>query len=874
MRPRSLVGIALATAAALAAAPRPVALVAPVDAPPRVQFGLDRLSDSLRHAGFVPSRLQPARRSGDVIVFQSVPAIAHEGFELHSAGPRTIEVRASDPSGFLYGALALAGRVRAGRTLPANLDVKETPAFKLRGPCIGMQKTDLTYDNAPYDYRYTPEEFPFFYDKTRWSRYLDFLLENRFNTLYLWNGHPFTSLLKLPKYPDAQELTDAQLERNVELFRWLTSEADRRGIWVIQGFYNIHISHALAKARKIPFQHSTPNALVSEYTRYCISEFIRSYPNAGLLMTLGEALAPRHGPEWLSKTIIPGVKDGLRQLAGAAEPPIIVRAHATDIDNVIPQARPLYGNIYTMHKWNGESLTWTDVRGPVREMHEKLVKLGSTHIANVHLLANLEPFRWGSPEFVRETMLSCRRLGIRGLHLYPLRYWEWPVTADNAAPRIEQIERDWIWFEAWARYAWNPDRDPAAERQYWAARIGEKFGSREAGEKLLDAYQSAGPCQPRLLPRIGITEGNRQAFSLGMLMTQIIDPERYNAFQYLWTGDAPPGERLPEWVGKEWNRQPHEGETPLDIAEESVAAATRALALAEAAGPYVTANRDEYERLANDMRALVLLMRFYRAKSRAAALVLRYGYSKDAADLRRALALVEESLAEYRKLVTLTDRTYREACSIHSLFRRIPFLGAPGKYTHWRDVLPEYEKELAVFRGNLTKLESGPGTRSHGAYPAVAVKVTGAGQAFVVKPGESLFSDRNLPMAELAPELHGLTGIRIDRAQAVDRGVSLKFELAEPAQVLVGFFRGRRGEAAEPPRDEWNPVLRDGVIVPGHPRLTVYAHQLPPGANDLDLGKGAYVVLGFVRRDADLQPRIVFFSDAAGSRANLDWLFE
>jgi hypothetical protein len=53
------------------------------------------------------------------------------------------------------------------------------------------------------------------------------------------------------------------------------------------------------------------------------------------------------------------------------EPPIVVRAHATDIDDVMAQAKPLYGNIDTMFKWNGESLTWTNVRGPVRAEFER-----------------------------------------------------------------------------------------------------------------------------------------------------------------------------------------------------------------------------------------------------------------------------------------------------------------------------------------------------------------------------------------------------------------------------------------------------------------------------------------------------------------------
>ena len=87
------------------------------------------------------------------------------------------------------------------------------------------------------------------------------LAEKRYNTLYLWNGHPFTSLLKLPKYPEAQELPTAQLDHNIAIFRWLTAEADKRGIWVLQGFYNIHLSHAFARAHHLPYHLSAPNPL-------------------------------------------------------------------------------------------------------------------------------------------------------------------------------------------------------------------------------------------------------------------------------------------------------------------------------------------------------------------------------------------------------------------------------------------------------------------------------------------------------------------------------------------------------------------------------------------------------------------------------------
>jgi len=834
----------------------------------RELFGAERLRVAL--AG--------VSRAGAHVVVETNSAVKDsEAFRLSRAGNEWI-VAGSDASGALYGCLELARRVKEAGALPEQIDFSDHPQFVLRGPNIGMQKTAITYDGAMYDYRYTPEEFGFFYDRALWTRYLDFLADNRMNTLYLWNGHPFPSLLKLPKYPEAQELSDAQLEQNMAMFRWLTAEADRRGIWVIQAFYNIHISHALAKAKGLPFQQSKPTEFSSSYTRYCISEFIRTYPNVGLMMTLGEALSPQYGPEWLTRTIIPGVKDGMRELGVTREPPIIVRAHATHIEEAMQQALPLYQNIYTMHKWNGESLTWTDVRGEVLRMHKSLVDLGSTHIANVHLLSNLEPFRWGSPEFIQKVMQSCQRIGIRGLHLYPLRYWDWPNNADNPAELA--IDRDWIWFEAWARYAWNPNRDPGAEREYWIGRIAGHYGSRQAAAKILDAYQLSGVCAPRLLPRIGITEGNRQSFTLGMLMTQLIDPERYNALTLLWEGDAPPGERLDEWVRKEWEQRAHEGETPIGVAGEVMQSAIRAVAAAEAAAGGVTRNREEFARLLNDMRCIEQQYRYYNAKTRAAALVLRYGYSHDIGDLRQALPLLAESMEHYRKLVELTDKTYREACSVHSSSRRIPFLGAPGRYTHWRDCLPAYERELATFQKNLKLLEgAGPRTLLTGRepLPGVPVKLAGAaGELFRMERGAKVYTDRDFAMQQIAPELRGLTGIRISDDAAAKTGVHLEFDLAEPTQILVGFFRSeKKGAAAAPPKDEWEPVLRNGIVVEGMPGFTVWSHALPAGKNDLDFGRGAYVVLGFIRRDTQVEPRMVFFSEAAAKqRPDLDWLFE
>jgi hypothetical protein len=271
--------------------------------------------------------------------------------------------------------------------------------------------------------------------------------------------------------------------------------------------------------------------------------------------------------------------------------------------------------------------------------------------------------------------------------------------------------------------------------------------------------------------------------------------------------------------------------------------------------------------------------RYYNAKTRAAALVLRYGYSHDLADLRASLPLLRESLDYYRRLVALTDKSYREACSVHSSSRRIPFLGAPGRYTHWRDCLPAYERELATFERNLKLLEtSGPQItqRDRPPLPGVSVKLlTGRGELFRVEAGTHVYSDKSLAIAQLAPELRGLTGIRVSQPAAVTDGVRLEFELPEAAQVLVGFFHSeKKNAAAAPPKDEWEAVLHNAVIATGQPAFTVYSHALPEGRSELDFGHGAYVVLGFIKKDAQPEPRVVFLAQNASGRADLDWLFE
>ena len=267
------------------------------------------------------------------------------------------EVIGNDGTGCIYGCDELAAQLRNKSFTQLPATISDAPEMVLRGGCIGVQKPYLLPGRQVYEYPYTPELFPWFYDKQQWIEYLDMLVANRMNSVYLWNGHPFASLVKLADYPFAVEVDDATFEKNKEIFAFLTNEADRRGIFVIQMFYNILVSKPFAEHYGIKTQdrHRPITPLLHDYTYKSVKAFIENYPNVGLLVCLGEAMDTYEDDvEWMTKTIIPAVKDGLKSLGRTDEPPVLLRAHDTNCEMVMQASLPLYKNLYTMNKYNGD----------------------------------------------------------------------------------------------------------------------------------------------------------------------------------------------------------------------------------------------------------------------------------------------------------------------------------------------------------------------------------------------------------------------------------------------------------------------------------------------------------------------------------------
>lgn len=819
-----------------------------------------------------------------------------EGFVIRG-GSDTIRVTGFDDSGVLYGTLALADSIRSAGKIPGKIEVSDAPEMVLRGACIGLQKPWYLPGRTVYEYPYTPETFPWFYDRSQWIRYLDMLVDNRMNALYLWNGHPFASLVRLPDYPYAVEVDEATFKKNEEIYRFLTAEAEKRGIWVIQMFYNIIVSKPFAERHGLKTQDRERPILplIADYTRKSIAAFVEKYPNVGLMVCLGEAMQGV-GPddtEWFTQTILPGVRDGLKALGRTDEPPIVLRAHDTDAPAVMRAALPLYKNLYTEAKFNGEALTYERPRGSWAQLHRTLAGLGSVQIENVHILANLEPFRYGSPAFIRESVRGMHEvMGGNGLHLYPqASYWDWPYTADSVAGgRLLQTDRDWIWYAAWSRYAWRSKREARDEDAYWAGRLADRFGCGIAeGRRLLAAYEHSGRIAPMLLRRYGITDGNRQTLTLGMLMTQLINPYRYGLFTLLYECEAPEGESLAEYADRDWKGLPHSGETPAVVNASVLSDADAAVAAIDGLTLKATRNIDELRRLQNDMHCYQLMARHFVHKTEAALKVLRYKYSRDVRDLDTAAVLLQRSVEDYRALADRTASTYLYANSMQTSQRKIPMRGVDATFKHWKEMVPVFEKELSIFRIRIDSVrrEVSSVVRDRESLPSVTV--TSSLPAVRLDTGISLYTDTILPVLALAPELKGLQGSVVSFHDMRRTGTSLRFRSAVPVKVVVGYFRTQRAafrtdsvflrapeletNAGADDRGQSDVSISNAIVLKGMPPVDVHTYRFPAGAHELRLEPGVCLLLGFTEGDRRL-PVYDAGLTADDRLRNIDWLFE
>lgn len=641
----------------------------------KIEYGKLILNQSLEKAGYddlfikqkIKFSINPKLFSGE-----------HNSAESYSIKiDSSIDITGIDSAGVLYACIDIAERINQNGRLPDNLEFTDSPDMKLRGTCILLMKL------GTYNYPLTPKEYPFFYNKKLWLKYLDFLAENRFNYVALWNGHPFDYFVKLDEYPEAQDGMNASvLQENHNLLKWLISEGAKRNIKFFFEFYNIHTSVYFQKAHKLPEEISVPTEQLADYTRYCIQKFVKEFPEVGLYITAGEALDKKYAVSWVNDVLLTAIN------STGQTPTVFLRSWYLKLEDA-KKTFQNYPDLYIESKYNVEMIADT-LADP---MNKNWAALNGNLIMNIHMAGNLEPFRWNPHLYIQKCLKNSAKVGANGLHLYPRKPWRWP-NVNEIGSHEYQWTRDELWFKMWGRYAWNYNRSSKTEKLFWENYFAGKYDSKDAAKHLLKSYELEADVLPSLQRLFWAGNDNHTVLTSGLMLTQI---QKSKGIPFL---SLDPVERIPEYLNDLAVKRKTQKISPIDFLEGKLESADQAIKELEIALSKINKNKDEVEKYILDAKATDLTSKFYYAKLNAAVYFTLYKAGiNSVANSKRFLETLKRSVDIYQELTDLTTGFYESISDVPAT-HPVPIKKAPF---HWKDILPLYEKEYAVYENDINQ---------------------------------------------------------------------------------------------------------------------------------------------------------------------------
>ncbi|MDX1639849.1 MAG: hypothetical protein R3281_17950, partial [Balneolaceae bacterium] len=476
---------------------------------PQLRFAVEELDEAVRSAGealMVQPAAEPAARTDlRVVVADNRDEITLAGHTLELEGSmqeegfRILEhpeggnvVLAADPAGAMYGVLDVAEQIRhqqAIRPLPeklVNADQK-VRAIKFNLPWLpyqGGEKMDL--------HKPTVRDLDF------WREFLDMMAKNRFNTLSLWNLHPFHYMIRAKNFPEASPFSDRELQEWKKFWKSLFKMADDRSIETYVVNWNIRVSEAMADHYDVEERNDTSDR-VKQYTRESITQTINEYENLdGLGVCVCDdmrGMSPEEKEEWIYDTFVLGMRDADRPVkfihrsvhaesAGAMRD-LIDRANLPDPVKVTVKFNWSHG-----HSTPELALSQFSNTGEIDESFWR------PHPTNYHIqwtVRNEDFFilRWGDPDFIKAHIHTNDHAYTNGYFIGSEGYIPAKEFMQKYSPYQTWqygFQRQWMFYKMWGRLLYDsqtPDR-------VFVNALKERFtlGGEEA-QTLFDTYRLA-----------------------------------------------------------------------------------------------------------------------------------------------------------------------------------------------------------------------------------------------------------------------------------------------------------------------------------------------------------------------------------------------
>ena len=442
------------------------------------QYGVSKLEATLKSKGYSinePSALYQIDLAINKIQLEP------EAFAIKLVKQK-ITITGGDERGLIYGCLSLAEDLRNGITLKDCKTKNEKPFLPFRAI-----KYDLPWDTYRHSYALELHDQTC-RDTNYWKAFLDMMVENRFNTLTLWNLHPYTFLIKPTNFPEASPWSDKEMKEWQTLFHSIINMATERAIETYVIPFNIFVTPEFAKAHNVAMDNLTheyfvngdTSEIIKRYTRECVTQMLDEYPGlTGMGLTLGEGMGgmtPQQREDWMTSTIIEGMRLAKRKSKLIHRIPFSSTTGSLGITSVETEQLTRKGIEKEAAMGFTEGPIWADLKFNWSHAHSttKLIKVHGGKLYDTYFkpeptaykivwtARNEDIFclRWGVPSFVRSHVLQNKRAYsggyIIGSETYiPAKDYFTKDTVDLSWKYA--FERQWLFYKLWGRLLYDPN---------------------------------------------------------------------------------------------------------------------------------------------------------------------------------------------------------------------------------------------------------------------------------------------------------------------------------------------------------------------------------------------------------------------------------
>lgn len=487
---------------------------------PQVNYAADVLKMSFLKSGYILYDIEP-----DYTVTLSINSaiLGKEAFTILPEGKR-ITIEGGDASGVIYGTLSLVEDVRNGISIQNIKKRSESPRLVFRGI-----KYDLPWDTYRHSYSLDQHQQTCG-DVNYWKAFLDMMVENRFNTLTLWNLHPYTFMIKPRNFPEASPWSDQEMTAWKNLFGSIFRMARERGIDTYVIPFNIFVTPEFSKAHNVAmdnldhhfFVRGDTSEIIKKYTRECVTQLLEEYPDlTGMGLTLGEGMGgmtPQQREDWMKETIIEGMRLAKRKSKLIHRIPFSSTTGSLGPTNIETEKLTRAGIEREAAMEFIDGPVWADLKFNWSHAHStpKLVKVHGGKLFGAYFspvptsykiiwTARNEDFfclRWGVPDFVRKHIHMNAHDYVGGYLIGSETYVPAKDYFTKQATKVNwtyAFERQWLFYKTWGRLLYNPE----APNELFQAEFTRRYG--KDASVLLEASSLAGKTPLRLASSFDFT---------------------------------------------------------------------------------------------------------------------------------------------------------------------------------------------------------------------------------------------------------------------------------------------------------------------------------------------------------------------------------